>query len=745
MTEPSRPKPNSRRQEIRQLLLRAVDEAIDPIPISIGYRCGIVLIGCAMLMLPLLYAALLLLLAHTIYWHAAYIAELSNLKLKVPLDGISNLAILGSLVLLPVVLLFLIKPLFYRDPKEKGTPQRLKESAEPFLFEYITAVCDSVGAPVPTSIRVNCEVNASASLRRGFASLFSDDLTLTIGLPLVAGMTVRELTGVLAHEFGHFAQTAGLRASFVTSNINYWFWRATFKRDGWDEQLSNASRNFDIRIVLFIYLAQAGIWMTRQVLFVLAWLGSAISCLLMRQMEFDADRYEARMVGSNAFSRSCQRLRQLGFADYMAMHDLQRFYDERRLADNLPRLIVSNIPHITPEIRKALRDSQRQQKTGLFDTHPADVDRIANARAEETDGIWSMPPDLENCPATVLFDDFERLCRISTLEFYQARLGSEFEKERLTSTDKLISERDSEYEARKALDRYFQVRLPIMQPLPISEVALERPENPKETAQSVKDSREALLKSVPEYRALCHRLEKAESLMLRTGEALACLDCRLKIKAKYFDLPTVRRRDVAETHERAREGVQNLASRLMEFESNASHRLTNALQLLNLPAITSRMENGDDTCHEMRRMVPEALYISGLMSELGTMRILFRRLAALYGQIEKNQHNRRLYQEIFEQMEKLHTRLTSVHRQMRGRDYPLNNETMTLSLRSYALPEVPEQEDLFGLVSVTQNLYEKVAGLQVRLFARLARAAEQVEVIIGLPPLSEPDFDHVDK
>lgn len=738
MTE--KPKNLSRRQEIRQLLMRAVDEAIEPIPISTGYRLGIVLIGCVMLLLPLAYLALLLLIAHTIYWHAAYAFELANVSPR-GAGGLTSFAVIGSLVLGPVVLLFLIKPLFYRDPQEQGTPQRLKESAEPFLFEYVAAICDSVGAPVPTSIRVTCEVNASASLRRGFASLFSNDLTLTIGLPLVAGMTVRELTGVLAHEFGHFAQTAGLRASFVTSNINYWFWRATYKRDGWDEQLIRASQTFDFRIVGFVYLARAGVWMTRQVLFVLAWLGSAISCLLMRQMEFDADRYEARMVGSRAFSHSCQRLRQLGLADYMAMHDLQRFHDERRLANNLPLLIVSNTPHITKEIRKALRQSQLEQKTGLFDSHPADPERIANALAEETDGIWTMPPDLVNCQATVLFDDFERICRISTVEFYEARLGSEFDRARLVATEELVNERDAEYMARKALDRYFQVRLPVMQPLPLSDIALERPENPKEVAQGVKDARSILLDSAAGYRALCHRLERAESLMLRTGEALACLDCRLNIKESYFHLPTVRRRQVEEIHERARAGVQHLASQLMEFESNASHRMTNSLRLLTLPAIATRILNGDDVADEVNRIVPEALYISGLMSELGTMKILFRRLSALYGQIERNQKNRRLYEQIFEQMKKLHTRLVSVRRQMRGRDYPLNNEKMMLSLMAYALAEVPHEEDLFGLVTVTQNLYEKIAGLQVRLFARLAHAAEQVEAVIGLSPLPEPDFD----
>jgi Zn-dependent protease with chaperone function len=36
-------------------------------------------------------------------------------------------------------------------------------------------------------------------------------LVLVIGLPLAAGMSMRQVAGVLAHEFGHFAQGAGMR------------------------------------------------------------------------------------------------------------------------------------------------------------------------------------------------------------------------------------------------------------------------------------------------------------------------------------------------------------------------------------------------------------------------------------------------------------------------------------------------------------------------------------------------------
>ena len=57
---------------------------------------------------------------------------------------------------------------------------------------------------MPKRIDLDCQLNAAASLRRGALSLFGNDLVLTIGLPLVAGLNVQQFAGVIGHEFGHF-------------------------------------------------------------------------------------------------------------------------------------------------------------------------------------------------------------------------------------------------------------------------------------------------------------------------------------------------------------------------------------------------------------------------------------------------------------------------------------------------------------------------------------------------------------
>ena len=53
------------------------------------------------------------------------------------------------------------------------------------------------------------------------------------------------------------------------------------------------------------------------------------------------------------------------------------------------------------------------------------------------------------------------------------------------------------------------------------------------------------------------------------------------------------------------------------------------------------------------------------------------------------------------------------------------------------LPVVPDLQDLGGLIGATRFSAERVMGIQVRLVAKLAHAAEKVEEAFGMPPLKE--------
>ena len=206
---------------------------IAPTRLSAAYRLGLVVVAMAMLLLPLVYLGLIVLAGLAVWWHLT-----ANLWI---LEGRSGgfwkiLAYLGPAVAGVVVVFFLVKPVLAR-PERRREPVPLDRDAEPVLFAFIEQICRQVRAPVPRRVQVDCQVNASAGFLPRPLGLLRRDLVLTIGLPLVAGLSVRELGGVLAHEFGHFAQGGGMRLTALVRGINGWFGRVVYERDQWDDEL----------------------------------------------------------------------------------------------------------------------------------------------------------------------------------------------------------------------------------------------------------------------------------------------------------------------------------------------------------------------------------------------------------------------------------------------------------------------------------------------------------------------------
>lgn len=137
-------------------------------------------------------------------------------------------------------------------------------------------------------------------MRRGIASFLSADLVLTIGLPFLAAMDQRSLVGTIAHELGHFRQGAAMRLTYTVRRINGWFARVVYERDRFAEWLTETSRDVDVRVGVVLYAARLGVWVSRVILGAFMLIGHALSCLLMRRMEHDADRVAAAVAGSDA-------------------------------------------------------------------------------------------------------------------------------------------------------------------------------------------------------------------------------------------------------------------------------------------------------------------------------------------------------------------------------------------------------------------------------------------------------------
>ncbi|HYX90641.1 MAG TPA: M48 family metallopeptidase, partial [Myxococcaceae bacterium] len=252
---------------------------IEPVPVTLGYRAGLLLVTVATLLLPLAYLGMVALAAWGVYLHALGHLWLVTRSFRWELLLLYITPILAG----AVVVFFMFKPLLARTGR---SPQPIEISPEdhPLLFALVDGISCAVGAPTPTRIAVDCEINASASLQPGSGGLLRRDLQLTIGLPLITGLTLAQLAGVLAHEMGHFAQGSAMRLTFLIRTTNAWLARVVYQRDEWDAQLEYWSKKADIRLGVVLWVARLAVWLSRKLLWVLMTVGHAIGTLMMRQM-----------------------------------------------------------------------------------------------------------------------------------------------------------------------------------------------------------------------------------------------------------------------------------------------------------------------------------------------------------------------------------------------------------------------------------------------------------------------------
>lgn len=407
-----------------------------------AYRRAMGLAVAALVSIVILYAVLVIGLAALTVWHAW--SNHAWLGSGISASLVYLFPILGG----TLVCLFLVKPFFARRPDP--IPARpIQHQDHPRLFQLIGAICQEVGTCPPSRVEIDCSINASVRFREGWSSMATHDLCLTIGLPLASAFTARELGGVIAHEFGHFRQDSGLRLTFIIRSLSFWLWRVVHERDVLDEQLDQAIENFPAHVSVLLRLTRFGINLSRHFLRLLMLAGHASCCRLLRQMEFDADRHEVRVAGSDAFLNTARQLRLLGAAAGQSGPLLARAWRERRLPDNLPAYIRHLALAIPPENQAQIHADALARTTGTFDTHPADAEREQAARNAALPGIL----DIEE-PAADLFNDFHDLCRSITREHYARLLGAEPEASRLEATATATAAIDDEVSTQRVVVAY---------------------------------------------------------------------------------------------------------------------------------------------------------------------------------------------------------------------------------------------------------------------------------------------------
>lgn len=702
------------------VLRAALSGQIEPVPVTWTYRQGLFLVALATVLLPVLYLGVVALAGWAVYLHVVH----DGWILTSGRFGLWRaIGFFGPIVAGGVVVFFLLKPLLAR-PARRHADVEVGAAEHPLLFELVGGVCRAVGAPTPTRVTMDCEVNASASLRRGLASFFGQDLQLTIGLPLVTGLSLRQLAGVLAHEMGHFAQGSGMRLTYIVRSVNGWLARVVYERDEWDEKLADLSHRTDVRVGVVLWVARLGVWLSRKVLWLLMTLGHAIGTLMLRQMEYDADRYEARLAGSAVFAATALRMRVLAVGKLRATAMLAASYAERRLADDFPSLVAVAADGLPEEVRRQIESpGGAVAKAGVFDTHPPDAVRIESAERERAPGVFLL-----GGPATALLPGLPALARRATERFYREDQDIDLAHVTLAPTAEILSREAAAEGEEQARQRYFGRLVSAGRPLSLGPAFPPAAAPLAEAMVALQGSREVLERLRAEADETAGRMLSAHARLIAARGAGAVLAAGFRVDAA--------RVGIAAAHASAAEAAatQALDERRREEEAleparrALKQRLTSALSLLDEPEVAGKLGDPARRTREAEVLLralaavdSQASAIAAIGDGHGTVTPL------LFVEASDDDAAQRCYRHVQSQLRTLDLVLERLLASLEAVPYPFEHALGGLSLGAFLASDMPPRDDEIATYRRVEHTLARLYDFHDRALGRLAVIAEEVE------------------
>lgn len=427
---------NKQKEQVYSQLLQTFSQPVQPTRPTRDYQRTLVRVLLAAMAAPLLYGGIVLLTVFGLLWYFGSLH--GTLFGDIEWRGKFMWALWALTYLLPavvggVLLVFLLYPLWPRHRRPR--PHVLDPKKHARFYHLVNQMTAAMEVPAPEFIELTPEVNAAAGPVDGLYSLAKGELRLVIGLSLVNGMTVQQLMGVLAHEFGHFSQRSSMIANIWVNTINGWLAECAYGQDEWDTRFERWREDYDFELVhISLTAAEFMIALVRRLFARLCDLNIRITHALSRQMEFDADLYEARLIGSRNFRSSTLQLRRLAHAE-AEVHFYNRLALEQhdQLLRDLPAAVAKVASGFTADTLRRIEEGLHQEQTHYWDTHPADQERIRNTELADDPGMLECPQ-----PARILFDDFEKLCQTVTLSHY-LRLGIHGAEQFLVNNDQVLS------------------------------------------------------------------------------------------------------------------------------------------------------------------------------------------------------------------------------------------------------------------------------------------------------------------
>ncbi len=401
---------------------------------------------------------------------------------------------------------------------------------------------------------------------------------------------------------------------------------------------------------------------------------------------------------------------------------MRQSWAANRLPENLPLLINHKAGSLPAEVQKKLAAKAGSSKTGWFDTHPCDADRVRAARAMGEAGVFRL-----ETPATELFADFAETSKAVTSHQYKQNWKLEFSKQNLVPTDEMLRESAADSEADAAVRNYYGEVDVSLAPLHIG-AGFAPPSDRQEALAEWRKTREQSGRLRSEAEKTSAECLRQQQLLIQFMGTWHLTVAGFKVEPKAFGLPESAT-SAAEQEAAAKLGMEEAAGvlsrkneSLAPFIAALSTRLSRVLQLVRqtadpMGAEVLEIENLTQVLTTVGATLPN-------LHRIGTRLNAFNLLAKNYG-------NHSNPARVGTQMSRLAAELRKLGADVRSPlgtvPYPFPHPRGRLTIAEYAHYEKPCKNEWETAFQEGNALVERMFALHYRLLGRLLVIAANFE------------------
>lgn len=420
----------------------------------------IALVGQAVLLFVYMVCALAV--AGAVVWHFAYDYGwmLKAQRLGGHLGG-DYLLVLAAAFYLAVgalavlLLLLLCRPcLVTVQPAKSKATLRLTPAVEPAVHALVHRLSDILRTRRPDFVQVDCGCCVTLSQQ-------GQERILTLGLPLAASLSVRQLAGLLANELAAHSEARSTRQMQLVHQSHGWFTQAAQGEDMWEPLIQKMAQadgltGWSGRGIRFLSRG------ARAFLAIFAKASTQFSRSALSQWDFDSDAMAAQIVSNRELIEA--QLRRLTLQQIQ--DELASQWQQSPECQALPACAPSQIrdceKQMTEATRLKLLKSAPQAADRPWKVRPNLGERQRKLSARQTAGVFQP-----NFPAEEIFSHFAELSQAATRLWYSADLGLDLNRVALVNPSAAVQQQAVQERYGKAMRELFGQLPPTHRLLPL--------------------------------------------------------------------------------------------------------------------------------------------------------------------------------------------------------------------------------------------------------------------------------------